>query len=419
MRGAFAVSVRTDGPSGGSIGEYTNGTRAVRGVFADACSNPDRGDIGMRTRSTLLATLVLGAMSVAQAQEGPGIDAGGPQLERGGGEMPGSGGSAGGAERAMPEGGDDGLPGAPEPAERAQRAVEREAASERRSSPPERNVDREEGDSPRGERSAKDRGDDSDQAKRPRAAERPARAEDKQERAAEQDNRKDGDAARDEATKADAPKSDRAENRNAGEREKGASSAHKSAEARQIDLSEDKRGRVRDALRDKGDVKRQRDVDVNISVGRRLPRGWGYAPVPVAVVEIVPEYRDYVYVYVEDEYVICDPETYEVVAVIPAGVGGGVRHAGGSGTETCSAQIRLSDDEEALILDTVRLDDEVEVTDLKVGWSVPGDVELHRFPDRVLAEADELSACRYFVGEDQLAIVDPDADKVVLVIEKS
>ena len=56
-----------------------------------------------------------------------------------------------------------------------------------------------------------------------------------------------------------------------------------------------------------------------------MPRDWHFVPVPIAVIEVVPEYRDYVFVYVEDEYVICDPDTYEVVAVIPAGGGGALR----------------------------------------------------------------------------------------------
>ena len=61
---------------------------------------------------------------------------------------------------------------------------------------------------------------------------------------------------------------------------------------------------------------------------------------------------------------------------------------------------------------------EVDVTDLEVGWSVPGDIELERFPEPVLAEESELSPCRYFVADDQLAIVDPDEQKVVLLIDK-
>ena len=94
--------------------------------------------------------------------------------------------------------------------------------------------------------------------------------------------------------------------------------AEKPDRVKQVDLSGDKRDRVQTALRDKGDVKHRTDVNIDISVGRRLPRDWDFAPVPIVVVEIVPEYRDYVFVWVEDEYLICDPVTYEVVAIIPA-----------------------------------------------------------------------------------------------------
>jgi hypothetical protein len=194
--------------------------------------------------------------------------------------------------------------------------------------------------------------------------------------------------------------------------------AEKAERVKKVDLSGDKRDRVQGAFRDKGDVKRHTDVDIDISIGRRLPRDWHFVPVPITVVEIVPEYRDYVFVYVEDEYVICDPYTYEVVAVIPAG--SGRTYAGdGSGNRECSARIRLSEDQRELILQSVHLGREVDVSDLKVGWSVPQDIELEKFPNAVLSEAGELAACRYFIADDQLAIVDPDDDKVVLLIDKS
>ena len=48
----------------------------------------------------------------------------------------------------------------------------------------------------------------------------------------------------------------------------------------------------------------------------------------------------------------------------------------------------------------------------EVGWSVPQDIELEKFPKAVLSEAGELAACRYFIADDQLAIVDPEDDKV-------
>ena len=195
--------------------------------------------------------------------------------------------------------------------------------------------------------------------------------------------------------------------------------AEKAERVKHVDLSGDKRERVQGAFRDKGDFKRRTDVDIDISIGRRLPRHWHFVPVPITVIEIVPEYRDYVFVYVEDEYVICDPVTYEVVAVIPAGGGGRTYAGGGSGDRECSTRSRLSEDQRELILQSVRLGREVDVSDLEVGWSVPQDIELEKFPTAVLSEAGELAACRYFIADDQLAIVDPDDDKVVLLIDKS
>jgi hypothetical protein len=108
------------------------------------------------------------------------------------------------------------------------------------------------------------------------------------------------------------------------------------------------------------------------------------------------------------------------VAVIPAreyGYAAASRSGGPSGK--CTTRIELSAEERELILDSVRSGREVDVSDLEIGWSVPSEIALERFPEPVLAEAAELSACRYFVADDQLAIVDPDEDKVVLLIDKS
>jgi hypothetical protein len=71
------------------------------------------------------------------------------------------------------------------------------------------------------------------------------------------------------------------------------------------------------------------------------------------------------------------------------------------------------------MLQSVRLGDEVDVADPEVGWSVPGNIELREFPTAVLSEADALSGYRYFVADEQLAVVDPEEDGVVLLIDKS
>jgi len=186
-----------------------------------------------------------------------------------------------------------------------------------------------------------------------------------------------------------------------------------------VDLSGDKRTKVQSAFRDAGNVKHRTDLNIDISVGRRLPRDWDFAPVPTAVIGIVPEYRDYYFAYVGDEYVIVEPNTYEVVAVLPAersqaGSSSG-RQAGGQ----CSAQLTLSSKERELILDNVRGGREADVSDISVGRAVPKGIELQRFPDGVLAEAKALEGCQYFDAGGEIAIVDPNEDKIVLIIDKS
>jgi hypothetical protein len=193
-------------------------------------------------------------------------------------------------------------------------------------------------------------------------------------------------------------------------------SGHK---AQHVDLTGDKRTKVQTAFRDVGsNVKHHTDVNIDISIGRRLPRDWGFVPVPVAVIDIVPEYRGYYFAWVEDEYVIVEPDTYEVVAVLPA-----ERSQASSGSPAgggqCSAQLSLTSKERELILDNVKGGREAEVAGISVGRDVPKGVELQRFPDSVLAEAKVLQGCRYFEAGDEIAVVDPNEDKIVLIIDKS
>lgn len=56
-----------------------------------------------------------------------------------------------------------------------------------------------------------------------------------------------------------------------------------------------------------------------VEVGVRVPTRVRVAPLPRQIVEIVPEYRGYDYVMVENEIVIIQPRTREIVTVIPSG----------------------------------------------------------------------------------------------------
>lgn len=59
------------------------------------------------------------------------------------------------------------------------------------------------------------------------------------------------------------------------------------------------------------------DIDIDLRVGIEVPRTVELHPLPPRFIEIVPEYRDYVYfVLVDGRVVIVRPNTYEVVYII-------------------------------------------------------------------------------------------------------
>jgi hypothetical protein len=64
------------------------------------------------------------------------------------------------------------------------------------------------------------------------------------------------------------------------------------------------------------------NVNVNVSVGAALPGDARLMPLPPAVVDLVPEYRDYDYVVVNDQIAIAQPSTRHVVEIINTGGGG-------------------------------------------------------------------------------------------------
>lgn len=63
---------------------------------------------------------------------------------------------------------------------------------------------------------------------------------------------------------------------------------------------------------------RVNNVNFSISVGTVVPHSVTLHALPPAVVEIVPAYRGYRYILVQDEIVIIDPNTLRIVAVIDA-----------------------------------------------------------------------------------------------------
>ena len=351
----------------------------------------------MKTMIGLTVALLLGG-SGAYAQGGPGEKMQGPPAMREQGP------------------GDAGMRGATPDAQ--QRTAPR---SERGDASPNTKGDRE------GKRAQEDKKVDKSSKARTEKDDQPARVE-KQDTTKKTDERAEdrsrSDKDKSPQTTEGKPANDRdqsAERKDtSSDKDKQAASGDRKGDAKHVDLSRDKQDRIKTAFRSRSDLKHRTNVHIDLRVGTRLPRDWDFVFVPDDVVVIVPEYHGYRFAYVDDYYVICDPDTYEVVAVIPAT--GGPSYASDSSRGECSERISLSADDRDLIIRSIEHESHaprVDVPHLIVGWSVPREIELQSFPEPVLSHISELGSCRYFVAEDAIAVVSPDEEKVVAVIDRS
>jgi hypothetical protein len=81
-------------------------------------------------------------------------------------------------------------------------------------------------------------------------------------------------------------------------------------------LSPDQKTRLHGIITD-GNIRRIDEADFPLSVGTRVPDTVEVYDVPDTLVDIVPEYRGFDYIVVRDELLIIDPDTLEIVAVLP------------------------------------------------------------------------------------------------------
>jgi hypothetical protein len=87
--------------------------------------------------------------------------------------------------------------------------------------------------------------------------------------------------------------------------------------ARSVQLSSEQRAKIHASLANRK-AGRVTNENFTVNVGARVPRTVRFYPLPIEIVDIVPEYQGYDYVLVGDEIVIIDPNTLEIVAVLPA-----------------------------------------------------------------------------------------------------
>jgi hypothetical protein len=86
-------------------------------------------------------------------------------------------------------------------------------------------------------------------------------------------------------------------------------------------LSSEQRTRIRQVILSGRHGPRISRPGFDIRVGYRIPRNrlhFALLPLPSTIVDIEPSWQGYLYFLVGDEIVVVDPDTYEIVAVLPA-----------------------------------------------------------------------------------------------------
>jgi hypothetical protein len=192
----------------------------------------------------------------------------------------------------------------------------------------------------------------------------------------------------------------------------GAEPKDKAGSPNRVQLTEEKRANVGQTFAKDTNLNRANNVNISINVGTRLPQSVRLVPVPAAIIAIVPEYRSYRYVVLNDQVCIVEPNSYEIVEIIPVS---GQAAAHGSG-----ATLVLSEDERAIILREIDMGggSTMGLGAIAEGADVPRDVQVRAFPDAVVQKVAKVKGYKFFTAENRLAIVDPQGTKVQLVIEQ-
>jgi hypothetical protein len=92
------------------------------------------------------------------------------------------------------------------------------------------------------------------------------------------------------------------------------------ADAKSVELNSEQRTKVSQTIKQQTNLKRvsRSEVNFTINVGTVVPRTYGFVVLPAPIIAIVPQFRGYLYIVVDDQLLIIHPTTYEIVMVLPA-----------------------------------------------------------------------------------------------------
>jgi hypothetical protein len=169
----------------------------------------------------------------------------------------------------------------------------------------------------------------------------------------------------------------------------------------------------RSRLEKHGDIARA-SVNFDARIGVAVPEAVRLTPIPVDIVAEYPEFRGYDVTIVQDEVVIVDPHTRNIVEVIRQG-----------GTNAAEAgphreRLRLTREQDEVIRRGVHIEHPADVEfDERVDERVPDSVTLVPMPGPIIADIPEVRSYDYFVDRsDHVVIVDPETHEVVGIVEQ-
>jgi hypothetical protein len=129
------------------------------------------------------------------------------------------------------------------------------------------------------------------------------------------DSKADANKAAADKSKADTSKS--ASDNKAGEASRTTTTGQGAAGSRaKANLTTEQKTTVRTVIREKVKAQPLTNVNFSINVGTRVPRDVRYYPVPAELVTIYPAWSGYHFILVNDQIVIIDPATFEIVEII-------------------------------------------------------------------------------------------------------
>jgi hypothetical protein len=216
---------------------------------------------------------------------------------------------------------------------------------------------------------------------------------------------KDGDDDRRASGKSD----ERRTSKGSGDQQRTSEKA--GAERDRIQVTERERTTIQKSI----DVQKARvDIDIDVNVGAPVPRNVTLYPLPAAIIDVNPRWRNYRYVVVQDEIVIINPQTYVVVEVIPVSGNTQVR------ATRSNRSVQLSMQQRQRLITYARTECQTVLAEpsfqIGVGVRIPERIELCPFEDVIVQEVGVVRPYRYFVVQNQVVLVDPSDHTIVEVL---